>query len=704
MEKEGEREEWEEGEEDGRLKVRSGRANVVISAPNGVVPEHSLGDGGGESCVYLDRDEGIWKCSHCIWTHGIGSPEIENIQDHKEYAKTLSQQGSCFGLQIKGDVSTDEIKATKSTISTGLFSGEKKLRNDEAKSLENENVLPIFGSDSGPIHMKDESKSRSLISSDDHCENGGAGFDPIRDRSVDVNDGLVEMDVERVLEDQETHDLFCPNCHSCITKRVILRKRKRIARDLLDSGKREKLQRAPQSDPEISPTATSTNALNQETGPDVFRCLSCFSFFIPIATGFKLFPTFGRSGEGESLRSTQPVPVNNMNSISSIYELFTDKWAGDETVKDTLEQPLLSSQHLDNSEILLLHPQEKQKSVSLLMPGQSLFQLQATQIGDGEKPYGEDILTSEEKSTAQNTESDMVGLPSPSSSDRTLPDMNTDPLLGAPNGHVSGKRVSEDIVELPLSGMIQPIEGMHNPDGSVPSSGIVPEIRIDMDPQRMDEDANRGWDILKSIVYGGLIESITSLGVVSSAAGSDATTLNVMVLGLANLIGGLLTIVHNLWELKEERDSSTDREGAEFDRYQALLGRGSFRLHATIAVLSYILFGLLPPLIYGFSFRKSDNKDYKLIAVAAASLLCVSLLAIGKELVRKEPNNYFRTLMYYISTAVMASGLSYAAGVLLKEFLKKFGWFDSSATAPVSSNSPFLDMAMAATKSGWASF
>lgn len=34
----------------------------------------------------------------------------------------------------------------------------------------------------------------------------------------------------------------------------------------------------------------------------------------------------------------------------------------------------------------------------------------------------------------------------------------------------------------------------------------------------------RELDILKSIVYGGLIESITSLGVVSSAAASGAST------------------------------------------------------------------------------------------------------------------------------------------------------------------------------------
>lgn len=32
------------------------------------------------------------------------------------------------------------------------------------------------------------------------------------------------------------------------------------------------------------------------------------------------------------------------------------------------------------------------------------------------------------------------------------------------------------------------------------------------------------WDILKCIVYGGLVESITSLGVVSSAAAAGAST------------------------------------------------------------------------------------------------------------------------------------------------------------------------------------
>lgn len=43
-------------------------------------------------------------------------------------------------------------------------------------------------------------------------------------------------------------------------------------------------------------------------------------------------------------------------------------------------------------------------------------------------------------------------------------------------------------------------------------------------PQTAVPTETRDWDILKSIVYGGLVESITSLGVVSSAAGAGTKT------------------------------------------------------------------------------------------------------------------------------------------------------------------------------------
>lgn len=76
--------------------------------------------------------------------------------------------------------------------------------------------------------------------------------------------------------------------------------------------------------------------------------------------------------------------------------------------------------------------------------------------------------------------------------------------------------------------MISPVtSGPSESKENVPASVapvLLKDTQIDMPKQRPDDGTIRKWEILKSIVYGGLAESITSLGVVSSAAGSDATT------------------------------------------------------------------------------------------------------------------------------------------------------------------------------------
>lgn len=56
-------------------------------------------------------------------------------------------------------------------------------------------------------------------------------------------------------------------------------------------------------------------------------------------------------------------------------------------------------------------------------------------------------------------------------------------------------------------------------------SGIITELPTSIPTlQPRDEVGEpQGWEILKSIVYGGLVESITSLGIVSSAVSSGVT-------------------------------------------------------------------------------------------------------------------------------------------------------------------------------------
>ncbi|TYG91615.1 hypothetical protein ES288_A12G276400v1 [Gossypium darwinii] len=220
-----------------------------------------------------------------------------------------------------------------------------------------------------------------------------------------------------------------------------------------------------------------------------------------------------------------------------------------------------------------------------------------------------------------------------------------------------------------------------------PSVEVPPSSQTITETEHRGSDAGevREWEILKSIVYGGLIESITSLGVVSSAAGAGADTLNVLALGVANLIGGLIIICHNLRELKNDQPRASD---VEEDRYQVLLGqRQNFKLHAFVAILSFLLFGLVPPVVYGFSFHNSDDKDFKLAAMAGASLICIILLALGKGHVRKPNRAYFRTVFYYLSLGITASGISYVVGQLLKKLAEQLGLFDSSSTVSM----PFLE-------------
>ncbi|XP_058084179.1 membrane protein of ER body-like protein isoform X16 [Magnolia sinica] len=799
--------------------------------------------------VYLDRGEGIWKCRHCTWTYRMGSPGIDHAHNHEESfrglanAKTLSQQGSCFGSQSQqGTASTDENGGTKfSTV--GFSAGEKNQGNGEAdletkinglsnednngspvdmraenqlgfnvryletanftsaiestdknvamkfqtngmytreenpetdesdfakKKFENLDGLPNVGNHKSPMNMKAESQLNSkFIYSKVYGENGTTGFEPFENvirasshgRLVHGSKPVVETDVERVLEEQDTHDLYCPNCNSCITKRVILRKRKRRGQDVQFESKREKIE------PVLQPDLNAST----DTGPDVFRCLACFSFFIPTASGFKLFRIFGRSDEGENLNNPQQIPSKNLNWISSIHEFLKTKKARNEPgsyavqhVQEDNVQPLGPSKHsngtlsVQENEILPLiqgglMPDKSNatieqsvegeirkalgdKDVILALSSQESLPLGETQIGDGVKldgpikMNGAALCIDAANSIIQRVEDDHPNLMGPSrhSEESLSHEMNDNdssiqraglaeksiPVSPKPGALLHGEIESDN--EENLKGVPKTnIAGTATPAGplssqsnqTVPSSaapGVLQdrETKIEIVQQKFDGARTHEWDILKSIVYGGLIESITSLGVVSSAAGSEAATLNIVALGLANLIGGLFVISHNLKELRNEQRSANDQNEQNLDQYQEILGRReNFWRHVVVAVFSYIIFGLIPPVIYGFSFRKTDNKEYKLIAVAAASLLCIALLAIGKAHVRKAPKTYIKTLLYYVGTGMLASGLSYVAGQLIKKLLEKLGWFDSGAANPMS-----VFVETRSMRSGWASY
>lgn len=125
---------------------------------------------------------------------------------------------------------------------------------------------------------------------------------------------VTELDVERVIQKQDTHDFYCPNCNSCITKRIILRKRKRTVQISDEDVKKVKEATvayklgSESTESTGEPVEAGYNVAQNEmnNGADIFRCLSCFSFFIPTC---KNCPVWGESRILSSATLMRPLHV-----------------------------------------------------------------------------------------------------------------------------------------------------------------------------------------------------------------------------------------------------------------------------------------------------------------------------------------------------------------------------------------------------------
>ncbi|RID78986.1 hypothetical protein BRARA_A01762 [Brassica rapa] len=240
------------------------------------------------------------------------------------------------------------------------------------------------------------------------------------------------------------------------------------------------------------------------------------------------------------------------------------------------------------------------------------------------------------------------------------------------------------------------IANKETPPKTQAEPGVQPDTQPEIPKSVEPGKGGNKIEILKSIVYGGLTQSITSLCTVTSAAASGASTLNVLALGVANLSSGLLLIVHSLQELinekpktrtntDDQKESDADvEEEEEEDRYVEALGRREkWWFHRLIAISSFVVFGLIPPLVYGFSFRRRVEKrqEYKTLAVYAVSLLCIVLLSVAKAYVSKR-REYVKTLFRYTSMATTASGFSTFMGYFVNQWLEKSGFYDESTETP----------------------
>ncbi|KAH0691644.1 hypothetical protein KY289_019002 [Solanum tuberosum] len=846
--------------------------------------------------VYYDKDEGIWKCRTCSWTLQGKSLDIGWTKIPRGYLDKLinypmlDQRGS----KDSNFISTPSIKEKIDKIP-----GDEGVQESATLDIHLNGYLKSYNSSSSSVQFsKNLSEDHSIVHKStaiDEIES--ADPDLIDDSDTDVKD----FDVENVLQKQNTHDLYCPNCKSCITKRVILRKRKRKIRVSGDDVKRVKpdvvvdskvdASHAQAADDEVRDGADcsldgtpplAVDDYQPDREPELFRCLSCFSFFIPAGNGFKLFRLFGDKGAKENVKGEQ-TPTKNKKWFSPIFGFDKGKvpveqgsGIGASAVKndsgvlmpsappayssseitqeaggkilgsksqdanmkgkmvidtvgksgnatksreagsvldifdsETHNQPSVSAssnevQGNDKNDELLRNtgkiqvssgdlvqeslPASSDKKDELLRPGGKIQFSNGNLVQDSVPPSQQNELnllitsTKEESLTIEKSETDLK-------SDLAI--LNKDPattafaLNGYGNGkpnflteipqehvqHIDAMLSSESLVanndnkfqlssedgahhyevsqhtitktnieihskqplnvdEHDLISSVKDALSIQDKLDNIPNISVeaaanniagndtiitveaghetreTASANLDTQIQSVEGQATDGADgykieIIKSIIFGGLAESITSLSVVASATGGDTTTLNILVLAMANLFGGLFIIFHNLWELKRDRFEQASNQIMEkhVDRYREQLGRReNFTLHAVLVILSYIIFGLLPPVTYGFSFRKSDDKDLKIVAVSAASLVCILMLATGKAYVQRAPKPYFKTISTYIILGFTVSGVSYAAGILFNRLLEKLGFFQPSSTVNL-----FLPE-MPETGAAWASF
>ncbi|XP_047178884.1 membrane protein of ER body-like protein isoform X3 [Vigna umbellata] len=748
--------------------------------------------------VYFDKQQGMWKCHHCTWTKRFDSPwtvpnwNLKGYPDFMMSVRHMIQHAPCFVYEIKDDGVNGVLNgdAYGSVHPTDLGEREFDVQADLSviqNSLCSENTSQYF-------HEETSAKDAPNLIKEE------------------IDQPREEFDVEAVLEKQETHDLFCPNCNSCITKRVILKKRKRNPGNIdnksigrprqLGSPENENVR----SEPDIVIQVPPADDDQPHEEPEVFRCLSCFSFFIPSGKCFDAFRIFGGASKKEGAQNPPSVPASNLqfpsnpqsssanwfkslinkgkkasdapreysgtasakqhNSTSITSDELTSRGIGHSEdppadtsgVTDLKPTPDINHAHggmdsLISSTNDLSSIQSGSKSAGDLVNGvQTVMHdtpdfpsvkqlLDGNLISEGEKKgYTKEAIPKPYEGKPEFLTSVTVG---PQVLEGTLEDVDktreiirngysslvqgAESPIQSPGSaiHANGVAISEQnskadaispsnidftlIGNVPkdIDNEVYPPTRIENEGGDVivdleegacipakaddipAKSGNITELPTSIPTlQPRDEVGEpQGWEIVKSIVYGGLVESITSLGIVSSAVSSGATPLNIIALGFANIIGGLIILGHNLVDLKNDHSGEDQTQTVVQDRYQEYLGRReNFLLHAVVAVLSFLIFGAVPLVVYGLLINKNYNTELKLAVVAATSVVCIILLAIGKVYTSRPPKAYMKTVLYYVAMALSTSGVTYIAGDLIKDLLEKLNHPQSGfdITMPIS--------------------
>ncbi|TXG48634.1 hypothetical protein EZV62_024509 [Acer yangbiense] len=322
-----------------------------------------------------------------------------------------------------------------------------ETNNGNRKHLENESLSGLSPVTVQKLHDKKINNLEDL----QNTPQGDAEVDLIEE----IDNEFTDLDVERVLQKQNTHDLYCPNCNSCITTRVVLRRRRRRVRNIRYKTK------------PVNNLETPTELDASYQGFDEHNVSPNGTRPTPPANDHN---NIGQRNVSPNGTPTPPAIDHNNNTQNGTPAPPAIDHNND-TQNGTPTPPAVDR----NTEIFRCL-----SCFSLFVPTGIMLKAELC----------DDVIIDVEPQPNQ--------------------------MHPAQTHHVQTKPVLTHLVQ------IQP--GQTQPGQTLPGQTQLGQMQPDnMQPIRTVESSN--WDILKSIVYGGLVESITSLGVVSSTAGAGATTL-----------------------------------------------------------------------------------------------------------------------------------------------------------------------------------
>jgi hypothetical protein len=263
-------------------KYRNGDSDIGTKGGIGVAPEtngtdhHKEGQDVNELLRNAPSDEAEKDSASWEETKATSSSST-HIGDYLVTPAEDPIAGSCMeedviavkhhDLQMRGPSSTT-IGYTVSTTVETFTNSVTYSKEDGFAGFEEQNTS-----------SSSSSKKKAPYFEDHHNNNNDKSMG-----SSSLNSAEGESEVQRVLRLQTTHDLLCPVCGSCITKRVILRKRKRTSPSVVSVEKwvllnEEEIQSQDTLEElHTSPITAAADGHGYDYEED-WGCLACFTLF-----------------------------------------------------------------------------------------------------------------------------------------------------------------------------------------------------------------------------------------------------------------------------------------------------------------------------------------------------------------------------------------------------------------------------------------